>query len=366
MRTLTLAALLLGSGSVLVQDQALQRPIRVDGRALRLSEALRTVSRETGRVLVLSDSVEDREAFVAAPGNAAAPVLEGLAEVFSTEDEELRWGALGDRAGPRYVLLPVGRTPEAQVRLAQRQVEATLRKGARAPGDPETARLGLFRALPSGTRARVVDQAVRSGRAVLPLGMFDRSLVAAAAGRANVRRRFPDGSSELRYSWQDAAAGRGFLQVRSWRNADGTTHLRMTIGSGKPPAPGEHAPGPSVKLNFADDRERAGGPLPTAPGRSVAPRRPEDRITLLAHQPLRPQEAPLANVLRQLAESSGRPVVCRWPTGDSRVKLRLTADVVEQPLPVALKAIRDRYGLEGEKRDPCLLLRPSPRGRASQ
>jgi len=352
-----------GAGAVsLGTDERLTRPIRVPGEASLLSAAVSRVQRATGRNLLVSRQVQDRECFVAVPGGAAAPALDALADVFSSPEERLRWLAWGYSDNPTFALLPTAPSRAAEASLVRKQVERALEeappwRGEGGPGAAVPARFAMVRSLAPATRARALNEAVRNGRAVLPLSAFPPSTVRAAVGKVNVVRRLPSGAEAPRFSWQEAAAGRGYAQFRCHRDGTGLLRMRMTIGTGAVPPSGRAVPGPTVDLNFGSDADRVSRSEPPLPP-AAARRAPRERVTIKANAALQEKETPLANVLRRLAESSGRAVVCRWPTGDPRVKLRLAADIVDQPIETALKALRERYGLEGEQREVCLTLKP--------
>jgi len=204
LRPLLLAQIAVGSAGPLTRDQRMKQPTRVEGQLLPLSATLEAVGEAAGRPLLLSEYADDREAFVAIPGGPPLAPLGAVPPLFASDEAQLKWVQWGYQ-DPGYVLVPVGRTPRDQVRLAQRQVERTLGTAPTAAGRTDrqaskAARYDLLRSLSPATRARAVDEAIRKGRSLLPLSAFPRQLMGTASGQLYVKRRLTDGSVQVRYS----------------------------------------------------------------------------------------------------------------------------------------------------------------------
>lgn len=302
-------------------------------------------------------------------------MMEALPPVLSVDGYRYDWRAFrrGEAFGYLLVRHPADRRRAAsEVRRRLGTALASAPKYTPVSGTPRNAnsavpaRYALLRGLPARTLDQAVGQALAQGQSVLPLSMFDRRTLVDATGRVTATSGDrTSGGETVTFSWRDIERGEGYVVLRPETTRAGETGLRLFIGTGAAPAAGQPITGPTSELIYGTENEDLMDSLRTTrkpgdAGRALRPEPPVDRVTVRAQQELQDGETALANVLRQLADESRRPVVAAVTPKSEDVDLRLSADIVSQPVADAQRTISARYRLGIIPAERALLFRKRP------
>jgi hypothetical protein len=322
------------SAPLLPQDAALKQPLDQAGRRNSLTGIVTALQEATGRSMSVSPEVPDEQLFVASHSVASEEVMEKLASLLSSQNYVYHWTRIGKGSTPKYRLSRVAANETQRVAVAKQRLGRALANGPQFTPRPidqfdanqsVPARYELLRSMPSGLRDRAISTALSGSQVNLPLSLFDRNTLITATGRVTVASGRDPATSTVTFSWQDIAAGNGYVALHRTQLPDGNFGLAISIRSGTPMGEAARSDGPSLDLVAYTEGwsgGHAGTGVPGAAGGNRTIGRSEARntseisnikVSLRNDLPLSKRELPLSNVLKQLAVRANTAVIGYWP-----------------------------------------------------
>lgn len=347
-------------------DPFLQKPLQLKGEKTELTRLSIKLQQESKRGIAVSPHLEKQRVFAASPATKMFKLMTVVAEAMSSSEYEYKWTMMGNPRSPSYLLSRVPRTASGKAREALQRLDRIFREtpsfrpkttGSFTADDAVPARLELVRSLPVGIMTQSVKAALSGQRVILPLSLFNRDVLMAATGGVTVTSEGGN-SNEARvvFSSQEILRGNGYVALERKTLRDGNYGLRLSIGSGSPPAPNRSVIGPSTDL-IGNTEKRALQQARHNSGRVTAAsdvaRQGSDReipvgkkrITIIRDLKSSVSEDPLSNVLAQLAQQSGVSVAARWPDAYSLAKIRLERSINDLEVHKVLQIIGKQYKL---------------------